>query len=149
MFAHLRKKVRQQGKNCCLTFDGILVAMPHLLRICIALFKIMESISQQIFIDILFGRAESPNVAHSPGQRPGGTYAAINTFGIFALAQKCHAPQARNPLTLNGALPLIRLVALSERDTLVNAMPPTPGVARGYGQQLGFQPATIIARHYV
>ena len=27
---------------------------------------------------------QSPNVAHSPGQRPGETYAAINTFGIFA-----------------------------------------------------------------
>ena len=82
MSVHLRKKVRQQGKNCCLTFGGIFVAMPHLLRICIALFKIMESISQQIFIDILFGRAESPNVAHSPGQRPGGTYAAIDRKSV-------------------------------------------------------------------
>ena len=45
------------------------------------------------------GRAESPNVAHSPGQRPGETHTAINTFGIFVpTAQKCHAPQARNPL---------------------------------------------------
>ena len=44
------------------------------------------------------GRAVSPNVAHSPGQRPGGTLTAIDTFGIFASAQKCHAPKARNPL---------------------------------------------------
>ena len=39
----------------------------------------------------LAGRAVSPIVAHSPGQRPGWTYAAINTFGIFASTQKCHA----------------------------------------------------------
>ena len=91
---------------------------------------------------VVLWRAESPNVAHSPGQRPGETLAAINTFGIFALAQKCHAPKARNQLTPHGALPLIMQAALSERDTLINASTPTQGVALGYGQHLGFQPAT-------
>ena len=38
--------------------------------------------------------------------------------------------------------------ALTERDTLINAFTPTQGVALGYGQQLGFQPATFFsARH--
>ncbi|MFW5568202.1 MAG: hypothetical protein ACOCNS_06905, partial [Bacteroidales bacterium] len=86
---------------------------------------------------------KSPIVAHSPGQRPGWSYSAINTFGIFALAQKCHAPRARNSRRqCHGALPLImkaalfimsaalgnpskldcsRLHDISERDTLINA----------------------------
>ena len=35
---------------------------------------------------------QSPIVAPSPGHRPGETYAASNTFGIFVpTAQKCHA----------------------------------------------------------
>ena len=68
------------------------------------------------------GRAESPIVAHSPGQRPGWSYSAINTFGIFALAQKCHAPRARNSRRqCHGALPLIMKAALTERDALIHA----------------------------
>ena len=64
---------------------------------------------------------KSPIVAPSPGQRPGETYAAINTFGIFVpTAQKCHAREARNP-QCHGALPLIRETALTERDTFINA----------------------------
>ena len=43
---------------------------------------------------VVLWRAESPNVAHSPGQRPGETYAAINTFGIFAYAKMPRASSA-------------------------------------------------------
>ena len=44
------------------------------------------------------------------------------TFGIFVpTAQKCHAPRARNTHTqCHGALPLIKQVALTGRDTLIN-----------------------------
>ena len=61
----------------------------------------------------------------------------------FLRLQKCHAPRARNR-QCHGALPLIKQAALAERDTLINALPSTPGVARAYGQQLGLQPAPII-----
>ncbi|MFW5567974.1 MAG: hypothetical protein ACOCNS_05715, partial [Bacteroidales bacterium] len=42
-------------------------------------------------------------------------------------------------------LPLIKQAALTERDTLINALSLTQGVALGSGQQLGLQPATVIA----
>ena len=48
------------------------------------------------------------------------------------------------PLTPHGALPLIMQAALTERDTLINATSLPPGVARGYVQQLGLQPAPLV-----
>ena len=41
-------------------------------------------------------------------------------------------------------MPLIKKVALTERNTEINAIPPTPGAARGYGQHLALQAAPII-----
>ena len=48
------------------------------------------------------------------------------------------------PLTPHGALPLIKQVALTERDTLINATSFSQGAALGWVQQLGFQPATLV-----
>ena len=48
------------------------------------------------------------------------------------------------PLTPHGALPLIKQVALTERDTLINATSFTQGAALGWVQQLGLQPATLV-----
>ena len=49
--------------------------------------------------------------------------------------------RARNPKTAHGALPLIKKAALAERDTFINATSLTQGVALGWEQQLGLQPA--------
>ena len=96
------------------------------------------------------GRAVSPIVAHSPGQRPGGTLTAIDTFGIFAPAQKCHAPKARNPLmplTPNGALPLIRKAALTERDTLINATSLPRALPGAMCNNWAFSPPHLCSQH--
>ena len=91
------------------------------------------------------GRAESPIVAHSPGQRPGWSYSAINTFGIFALAQKCHAPRARNSRRqCHGALPLIMKAALTERDTLINALRFPRALPWAMGNNWAFSPPHIF-----
>ena len=102
---------------------------------------------------VCFGRAVSPIVALSPGQRPGVSMPRTIHLAFLRM-QKCHAPKARNPKTRHGALPLIKQAALSERDTFINATSSPQGVALGYGQQLGFQPApnqltTLIARFFM
>ena len=92
-------------------------------------------------------RAESPIVAHSPGQRPGWSYSAINTFGIFALAQKCHAPRARNSRRqCHGALPLIMKAALTERDTLINALRFPWALPWAMGNNWAYSPPQIISQ---
>ena len=91
-------------------------------------------------------RAASPIVAHSPGQRPGEAYFAINTFGIFApAAQKCHAPRARNP-QCRGALPLIMKAALTERDTLINALRFPRALPWAMGNNWAFSPPQNISQ---
>ena len=90
-------------------------------------------------------RAVSPIAAHSPGQRPGKMYTAIDTFAFLRRSKNATRPKRVTPHECRGALPLIKKAALTERDTLINALSLTQGVALGSGQQLGLQPATVIA----
>ena len=90
-----------------------------------------------------------PNVlinAYAPPRAlPWVTHAAINTFGIFVpTAQKCHAPRARNTHAMPRGVAPHKAGCPYRARHFNQCIRPTQGVALGYVQHLGLQPAPTI-----